>query len=46
MNSDFIICFLIIVIFMILIHKQFSFYDNKNYCDFEIIHPASVQRKS
>ena len=45
MNSDFIIYLLIIVIFMILIHKHFSYCDNdKNELDFKIIHPASVQR--
>ena len=43
MNSDFIIYFLIIVIFMILIHKHFSYCNNKNELDFEVIHPASIQ---
>lgn len=44
MNSDFIIYLLIIVIFLILIHKKVSYCYNNNEIDFEIIHPASVKR--
>jgi hypothetical protein len=43
MNSDFIIYFLIIVLFMILIYKKFSQCDDKNEYDFEVIHPGSVR---